>query len=130
MNRSPIKQKRDKPRRNEGRIKHKRMKRPIADKPTAEEKFHMGRLTKLPCVVPGCFGSSVFHHIKHMKEKRCNRDHRFGANLCPDHHNMGDFSIHLLGGERAFLNHHGVDLVRYAIEQWDISQRLWEKQNG
>tara|TARA_R110000824_G_scaffold401790_1_gene616412 strand:- start:1994 stop:2386 length:393 start_codon:yes stop_codon:yes gene_type:complete len=130
MKRSPMKQKRDKPRRNEGRIQHKRMK-PKARRPaTKEEDAHIDRLCKLPCIVPGCFAAPVYHHIMHMNGKDCRRDHRYGANLCPDHHNMGNQSVHLLGGEKAFLTHHGVDLVKYAIEQWAISQKLWERENG
>ena len=130
MKRSPLKKKRDKPRRNEGRIQHKRMKPKAKRQPTPEEEFHIERLRALPCVVPGCYLDSVFHHIMHMNGKDCRRDHRYGANLCPGHHNMGDQSVHLLGSEKKFQMHHGIDLVRYAIEQWSISQKLWAKDHG
>lgn len=130
MKRTPLKAKRDTPRRNEGRIQHRRIKPKGKAPADQQEAFHIARLRALPCIVPGCTGSSVFHHIMHMAGKIRRRDHRFGANLCPDHHNMENDSVHLLGGEEAFKLHHHIDLVHYATEQWNISQQLWEKKNG
>lgn len=130
MKRSRLKAKRSTPRRNAGRIQHGRIKPKGKAPADPQEAFHIARLRALPCLVPGCTASSVFHHIMHMLGKIRRRDHRYGANLCPIHHNLGNDSVHLLGGEEAFKLRHGIDLVRYAVEQWNISQRLWEKENG
>jgi hypothetical protein len=43
------------------------------------------------------------------------------VNLCPTHHNMGDLSVHLLGGEARFLAVHMIDLVAIAVKEWEFT---------
>lgn len=65
------------------------------------------------CVV--CGAEAVIHHIMHVNFQRISKDDMLVAPLCPAHHNMGKDSVHLLGGERQFLAHHGIDLVQWAV---------------
>lgn len=115
LRRTPLKAKRDKPRRNEGRVTHKRP----ADPDKAQQREHLDRIGKMTCLVPKCFQDSVIHHIMHMTGKRRRRDDRFIAPLCPGHHNMEKRSVHLLGGEAAFKEEFTVDLVAWAVAQWE-----------
>lgn len=116
MKRTPLRQKRPTPRRNEGRIKHARIK--VANEKL--EKAHVERIARMPCIVPGCGAKSVIHHVMHMPHgmKRTRRDDRFIAPLCPNHHNIGNHSVHMLGSEAAFLIAHGIDLAIWAEYQW------------
>ena len=123
LRRSPLKAKREKPRRNEGRIVHERMKPRAKAAPTAAEKRHMDHVSSLGCAVPGCANPPVIHHIMSASGKRRRRDHRFVIGLCPEHHNMGRTSVHMLGSEELFSRVHGVDIVQRSI-------KLWEEGNG
>ena len=38
---------------------------------------------------------------------------------------MGPRSIHALGSEEAFRREWGIDLAKWAVEQWKISEREW-----
>lgn len=114
--------KRAKPRRNEGRVQHGRMKRKGKAPPTADEQRHLDRVGLLPCLKTGR-RPVVVHHIMHMPGKRCRRDHRFVVPLIPEFHNMGDESVHSLGGEAQFKAKHKIDLVAEAV-------RLWEESNA
>lgn len=118
MKRAPLKAKRDKPRRNEGRVAHERIKPKGKAAPTAEERWHMDRVAALGCCVTGR-KDVVIHHIMHMAGKARRRDHRFVVALIPELHNMGPLSVHALGGEAAFMEQHGVDLVERAIQDWE-----------
>lgn len=132
---TPLKRKRDKPRRNEGRVKHGRI-RPIG---SPLEDFHSERLKSLPCCVPGCRRGPVHrHHLMVIPAgmvgiggealvKVTRRDDRFQAVLCPGHHNGNTDSVHLLGSEEAFKKVHGIDLFLIAMQEWDISVQLFEK---
>lgn len=125
--RTPLKRKRDTPRRNEGRVQHGRMK-PKGNS-TLEEK-HVARLRTLKCCVPGCNRFSITHHLMktplpHPKRKR--RDHRYSVNICNEHHNLHSDSVHLLGSEEKFNAMHGVDLFALALQEWAISVELFEK---
>lgn len=123
MRKTPLKAKRDKPRRNEGRVQHKRIKEKTSRPPTAEEKRHMDRVACKGCAVTGR-KNVVLHHIMHMHGKARRRDHRFVVALVPELHNMGSRSVHALGGEAAFLEEHGVDLVARAIADWNESRGM------
>ena len=114
LRRGPIKAKRDKPRRNEGRVSHGRIKGKSSDKPTAEEKRYWASLRD---VCWNCDArDTVIHHIlADAPGKVGRRDHRLVVRLCPRCHNMGTESVHLLGSEDAFLRRHGVDLVAIAV---------------
>lgn len=58
----------------------------------------------------------------HMEGKERRRDHRYVVNLCPEHHNMGNQSVHLLGGEARFYAVHMVDLVLIATSEWEFTK--------
>jgi hypothetical protein len=116
--RTPIKAKRDTPRRSEGRVQHKRIKPRTVD-PTPEQERFWSRLPKL-CQVPGCHQEAVTHHLMaQAPEKQGRRDHWFVVKLCPGHHNMGDVSVHGLGSEAAFKRETGVDVVGIAVYNRD-----------
>jgi len=119
LRRSPLKAKRDKPRRNEGRVVQERMKRKATSK-TAQEAAHIQRVASLGCVVTGA--PAVLHHIMSAPNKRCRRDHRWIVPLSPELHNMGNQSVHMLGSEEAFKRAHGVDLVQIALQLWEESR--------
>jgi len=113
--RKPLAKKRLLPRRDEGRVQHGRVKRKLA--PTDEERRHLDRVAAMPCIVTGKRPIHV-HHVMHMPGKCQRRDHRFVVPLSPDLHNMGDQSVHALGGEDAFYQVHGVDLRIEAVRLW------------
>lgn len=124
MKRSPLRSKRLAPRRNEGRVQHKRMKKPVASPPSPEQEAYWQSLPA-SCVV--CRGvDAIIHHIlSPLPEKIGRRDHWFVVRLCPQCHNMGTQSVHLLGSERAFQRVHGIDLTRVAqnnLALWRASQ--------
>ena len=111
---TPLKPKRDKPRRREGRVTHKRMK-PKATGKTTEEARHVEHVASLGCLI--CGKPAEVHHVMHAPGKSKRRDHRFIAPLCPDHH-RGNDGVHGLGSEKAFLALWGVDLVKWARGAW------------
>lgn len=114
LRRAPLKAKRDKPRRNEGRVQHKRIK-PKATGKTAEEARFIELVAGLGCLI--CGKPASVHHIMHAPGKAKRRDHRFIAPLCRDHH-QGDEGVHGLGSEAAFRALWGVDIVGWAMAAW------------
>ncbi len=97
-----------------GRVKHERVKTKSTSPTAEQDRFSAW----LPDVCQGCgvCGGTVRHHLlanADGKERR--RDHWFIVRLCPDCHNMGTDSVHLLGSEAAFKAKHGVDLVVAAV---------------
>lgn len=118
LRRSPLNRRREKPRRNEGRISQARIKPKGRIVAHGAEKRHVERIAAMPCVVTGSL-PVVVHHIMHMKGKLRRRDHRFIVPLIPELHNMGNDSVHALGGEAAFLKKHRFDLVAWAIKEWE-----------
>lgn len=104
-----------------GTIKRKRNKRLEAS--NAEQR-HIDRVAVGACIGCGSHKDIVVHHIMHAPGKTKRRDHRYVARLCAQCHNMGNRSVHLLGSERAFLEATGVDLVAWAMAQWDKSCAL------
>jgi hypothetical protein len=121
VRKTPLKARRATGRRDDGRIQHARTKGRAKEAPTALERKHHARLREKPCCVPGCTNPSILHHIMHMDGKERRRDHRYVVNLCPTHHNMGDLSVHLLGGEARFLAVHMIDLVAIAVNEWEFT---------
>lgn len=114
LRRSPLKAKRDAPRRNEGRVKHGRIK-PKATGQSAEEARFIELVAGLGCLICGKLAN--VHHIMHAPGKLKRRDHRFIAPLCRDHH-QGDDGVHGLGSEGAFRDLWGVDIVGWAMAAW------------
>ena len=123
MRRSPLKRIREKPRRNEGRVKHKRTKGKAKAEPTAIERKHMDRVAALGCCVTG--RPAVIHHLMKCPGKRRRRDHRFVVPLAPELHNMGPNSVHMLGSEAKFFEVHGIDLAALAVRLWEESEGLF-----
>lgn len=121
MRRTPLRRKRTEPRRNEGRVQHVRIKPTASSQPTAAERRHLSRVADGPCLSCGTRQNIVLHHIMKCAGKSKRRDHRFVARLCATCHNMGNKSVHLLGSEAAFLRETGIDLAKWAVEQWEIS---------
>lgn len=121
LRRSPLKAKRDRPRRNEGRVSHERMKPKAKAAPTAEEKRHIEQVAALGCLA--CGRPANVHHVMHAPGKTRRRDHRFIVPLCHDHH-QGDLGVHGLGSERAFLSVWGVDLVSWSVMAWSLRDAL------
>lgn len=127
MNRSPLKQRRETPRRakhpiqptwamEQNRTKDTK-KRPM----NAAEKRHADRLCKRGCLI--CGKPAEYHHERKVNGRR---DHRYGAPLCSVHHRTGRDSRHTLGFEK-FKERHGVDLDAYAEREWEFSQQLEER---
>lgn len=118
---SPLKQKRDRPRRDEGRVQHGRMRPKASADPTAEqERFHASLPKQCQC---GCGRprQCVHHLLARVPGKGKRRDHWYVVGLANYCHNLGTKSVHLLGSEAAFLRETGVDLVAIAIsnlERW------------
>lgn len=126
MKRSPLPGKRATPRRNEGRVKQVRVKDKAGAAPTAVEQRHLSRVAIGVCIACGRT-PTVLHHIMKCAGKTKRRDHRFVARLCPQCHNMGDKSVHLLGSERRFKEVWGIDLAAWATNQWTQTLNEEEK---
>lgn len=124
---TPLKRKRETPRRNEGRVQHGRVKQKGY---STLELFHVARLRTLKCCVPGCPEKAIAHHVMKVPvgyTKRTRRDHRFAVNLCDYHHNGGNVSVHLLGSEEKFKARHGIDLFAVGLVEWAISTELFKE---
>lgn len=118
MKRSPLKAKRDKPRRNEGRVAHVRMKPRAGAPPTAEERRHIQRVASLPCLV--CGAPSTVHHVTAtVHGGRISRSHKRVVPLCPKHHqhDHGPLSVERLS-HRGFYLEWGIDLLKAADALW------------
>lgn len=115
MKRSPLRAKRDRPRRNEGRVQHERVK-PKTVEPTAEQRrYHDWLRAKGRCEASGVTVDLVLHHIlSRAPGKVGRRDHWFVVLISAALHNGRTDSVHLLGSEAEFLRVHGVDLVAVA----------------
>jgi hypothetical protein len=121
MRRSPLKPKRDKPRRNDGRVQHQRIKEKSSRGPTAEEVRHRERIREIGCLV--CGRPAETHHViacGDWKEKR--RDHRVLVPLCSEHH-RGPTGAHGLS-ESGFAARYGIDLLAWGIGAWEKREAL------
>jgi len=120
LRRSPLKAKRDTPRRNEGRVTHERMRRKPSDKGAAERK-HMDRVAAMPCC--GCGARDVHvHHVISDGYKRLTRDHRLILPLCAMCHTDGQSAVHKIGTR--LWN------AKFGFEQHVLADQLWRESNG
>lgn len=115
--RSPLKAKREKPRRNEGRVTHKRIKPKTTGK-TAEEARYIEHVAGLGCLI--CGKPATVHHVTSDGFKRIARSHKLVVPLCPVHHLIQwgpKESVEALG-HAGFKDRYGVDLYERARELW------------
>lgn len=115
--------------------KHNRIKQKGKHAPNPKEQFHMDRVSKIPCVHTGEWVTEL-HHIKQLdrhvlaKEfgftRKGGRDHRFVVPLRLLSHKVPD-GVHGVGLETGFLDKYGIDLVEWAINEWLISERMWDE---
>jgi hypothetical protein len=118
MKRSPIKPKRETPRRDEGRITHGRIKRKATGK-SAEEARHIERVAQMGCLV--CGAPAQVHHVTSDGTKREGRRHDRVVPLCREHH-TGNRGVHTVG-PLTFNQRLGYNLMDRAAELWETSQR-------
>lgn len=121
--RTPLRAKRAKPRRNEGRINHARMKEKESRAPNAEERAFRSLVAGVGCLVCGL--PATIHHITSDGYKRIARSHQLIAPLCPIHHqkvfdpkDAAPVSVEGLGHAR-FRDRHGIDLLNWASAAWE-----------
>jgi hypothetical protein len=120
MKRSPLKPKRDKPRRNEGRVQHNRMKPKASSPPTVEEGRHLSRLAAMPCLVCGIEPVTIHHVTASVHGGRVARSHQRTVPLCPRHHQIQHGpreSVEALG-HAGFYREYGIDLLAVAEQLW------------
>lgn len=120
MRRSPLRAKRDRPRRNEGRVQHGRMKRPANDEANAEERAYHDWLREKVGQCEACgkrIGLHVHHLLSNLPPKRTRRDHWYVVLICGGCHNGDTNSVHLLGSEVLFEDETGVDLVAIGMKR-------------
>jgi hypothetical protein len=113
VKRTPLKAKRDKPRRNEGRVQHGRVKpKPIK---TGFDAAHMRRVAALPCLVCRRQPVTIHHVTASIEGGRIARSHKLIVPLCPAHHlhDHGATSVERLG-HGGFYYHHRIDLLAEA----------------
>lgn len=119
---NPLRPERLEPRRNEGRVRHERMK-PLTTEPTPEQERYHASLRHFPdgqnrpCQC-GCgrVGEAIHHLLARVPGKGARRDHWFVVLLSHRCHNLGRESVHMLGSEAAFGKVHGVDLAAIAVQ--------------
>lgn len=132
MRRTPLKQKRDRPRRDEGRIKHVRVKPKAGAPPTAEERRHMKHVGRMRCLldtVPKvfpCGGRLTLHHVTaSIYGGGITRSHKRVVPLCEAHHQIQ----HGPHGSVEALSHGGFHAV-YGIDLLAEADRLWAETNS
>jgi hypothetical protein len=121
MKRTPLRAKRETPRRTHPeRVQHGRTKRKRVSKTAAEDR-HLARVGALPCCVTGKRPVEV-HHLMKAPDKRTRRDHRW---VVPLHYleHRGPDGIHGLGSEAKFENLRGL-VAGFLIAEAD---RLWRE---
>lgn len=84
--------------------------------PNRREKYHMGRVAQLPCLV--CGQRATIHHVTGYADRmgRVSRRHDRVVPLCPTHHQIQwgpKESVEALG-HRGFYQLHGIDLMAEA----------------
>lgn len=97
-----------------------RMKPRTARAPTAAERRHLNRVAAEGCLV--CGADAEIHHVK-VPGRIGNRDHRFVAPLCPEHH-RGNTGIHGLGSDHLFEVMHDINLKEWAVTAWEASEEM------
>lgn len=124
MKRTPLVRKRAKPRRNDGRVTHNRVKPKTGAPPTAEEKRYMAYVANLPCLVSGRSPVQLHHVTASSHGGRISRSHRRIVPLAPEYHqhDHGPLSVERLG-HAGFRRAHGIDLLAEADRLW----REWKE---
>ena len=125
MRRSPLKAKRERPRRCEGRVTHGRMRPKAGAPPTPEEKRHIERVRKLPCLVCGVQPVTL-HHVSSDGTKRIARSHKLVTPLCARHHLIQHGpkeSVEALG-HAGFYREHWIHLLVEAERLWAETEAL------
>ena len=128
LRRTPLKPKREKPRRVAGRIPHKRTKPKAGAGPDArQQEYHAWlRDTVLLCEC-GCGRlAECTHHILARLPGKKRRDHWYVVRLSHECHNLRSDSVHGLGSEAKFYQAHGADLVAASIGR----RRKWMENIG
>lgn len=84
--------------------------------PTAAVKrFWTWLTTEHPaCQACGRIASHI-HHIIHVNWQRITKDDWLVVHLCPDCHQYGEKAVHRLGGDGAFYEATGIELVHRAV---------------
>lgn len=122
MRRTPLKARRDKPRRKAPeRVAHKRTKPKAGAPPTAKEAAHIARVAAMPCLV--CGRQATVHHVTASRHGgRITRTHKRVVPLCPVHHQIQH------GPEESVeaLNHGGF-FARYGIDLEAVGDALWRE---
>lgn len=121
MKRSALNRKRATPRRNEGRTTHTRIAPKPGAPPTADERLHMDRVAKMPCMVGfGCKGRTTLHHVSSDGFARIARSHQRVTPLCERHHLIqhGPRESVEAMGHAEFMATYGIDLLAEADRLW------------
>jgi len=119
MRRSPLKARRETPRRSAGRVTHERMKPKRAEKAKGLERIHLDRIAAIGCLV--CGAPAQVHHVKAKYASR-RRDHKSVAPLCESHH-TGHLGLHGLGSNEKFECLYDIDLVAWAQQEWSRTEQ-------
>lgn len=124
---TPLRQKRPKPRRRAPeRVKATRLRPKAGTPPTAQEKRHIGRIAALPCLLCRKPGPSTVHHVRHKVTRSGTfaRSHRRVVPLCSDCH------FHDHGMESVERVHEAGIYRRTGIDLWAEAERLWRQSQG
>lgn len=108
---APLKAKRDRPRRNEGRVQHGRVKERRVE-PTAEQRRYWDWLREnVPLCECGCGRQAecIHHLLSAAPGKAGRRDHWYVVRLAHHCHNGARDSVHGLGSEMKFCIVAGAD---------------------
>lgn len=131
MKRTPLRAKRLKPRRNEGRVQHNRMKPKAGAPATSEERQHIKRVASMPCLVCGRRPVQVHHVSATVHGGRITRSHKRITPLCFKHHKIegGKHSVEALS-HAGFYREHGIDLLFEADKLWKASLEARTDEKG
>jgi hypothetical protein len=118
LKRSPLKPKRETPRRNEGRVQHGRIKPKVTK--TGEDRDHHDWIAGLGCLV--CGAPATVHHVTSDRHQRIARSHHRVVPLCPVHHQVQHGpreSVEALGHD-GFTARYGIDLLIWSDRAWAL----------
>jgi len=102
-------------------MKRSPLRRKPRARPTAEEREHLDRVARMPCLV--CGATAEVHHVRGYADKAgiIARAHSRAVPLCPTHHRVdspGRVAVHDLG-HRGFYREHNIDLLAEAEKLWN-----------